>query len=169
MAFDWKPHHFINGVPCLDLANTIVWRDKPERREDRLQALSDVAGWCRAYSLVHKVDLPRRRAEQIARVREIRSVIDGFFRYRQGWARLVGHYAQALRRNDAALELTLLDSAFRLYYGAEVDRVKVCGNCGWLFIDRTRNQNKRWCIAELCGSRTKARRYYQRRKARAGT
>ena len=45
-------------------------------------------------------------------------------------------------------------------------RVKICGGCGWLFIDRTRNRSKRWCITAMCGSRAKARRYYARKTGR---
>jgi len=37
-----------------------------------------------------------------------------------------------------------------------------CENCGWLFIDTSRNHSRRWCTMEACGNRAKARRHYQR-------
>ncbi|HEY7461785.1 MAG TPA: ABATE domain-containing protein [Gemmatimonadota bacterium] len=41
-------------------------------------------------------------------------------------------------------------------------------NCGWLFVDRSRRGNRRWCAMSGCGNRAKARRFYQRSRARAG-
>ena len=57
---------------------------------------------------------------------------------------------------------TILHAAMALAFSPEMERVRICGNCGWLFIDTTRNANKRWCTTDICGSRTKARRTMQR-------
>jgi predicted RNA-binding Zn ribbon-like protein len=48
----------------------------------------------------------------------------------------------------------------------EVERVKACPakRCGWLFVDRSRRHNRRWCQMGECGSRDKARRYYHRHR-----
>ena len=45
-------------------------------------------------------------------------------------------------------------------------RIGVCdgGNCGWLFLDESRGKRRRWCDMNDCGSRAKARRYYERHK-----
>jgi predicted RNA-binding Zn ribbon-like protein len=45
-------------------------------------------------------------------------------------------------------------------------QVKLCAGdeCGWLFLDASRNQSRRWCSMSDCGNRAKARRYYQRHK-----
>ncbi|HYE86229.1 MAG TPA: CGNR zinc finger domain-containing protein [Vicinamibacterales bacterium] len=47
-------------------------------------------------------------------------------------------------------------------------RLRECGNpeCGWLFLDESRRRNRRWCTMIECGSRAKARRYYQRKVTR---
>jgi predicted RNA-binding Zn ribbon-like protein len=37
-------------------------------------------------------------------------------------------------------------------------------NCGWLFLDTTRNRSRRWCDMKVCGNRAKARRHYERKK-----
>jgi predicted RNA-binding Zn ribbon-like protein len=52
----------------------------------------------------------------------------------------------------------------------ELGRLRACGNplCGWLFLDRSRRGNRRWCDMQVCGSRDKARRYYYRSRALAG-
>jgi predicted RNA-binding Zn ribbon-like protein len=49
-------------------------------------------------------------------------------------------------------------------------RIKVCGaweeggDCGWLFVDSSRNASRRWCTMDDCGNRAKARRHYARTK-----
>jgi predicted RNA-binding Zn ribbon-like protein len=37
-------------------------------------------------------------------------------------------------------------------------------DCGWVFVDTTKNHRRRWCDMRVCGNRDKARRYYQRTK-----
>jgi predicted RNA-binding Zn ribbon-like protein len=39
--------------------------------------------------------------------------------------------------------------------------------CGWFFLDESRNRRRRWCSMESCGNRAKARRFYRRKRARA--
>ncbi|MEM9358929.1 MAG: CGNR zinc finger domain-containing protein [Pseudomonadota bacterium] len=48
----------------------------------------------------------------------------------------------------------------------ELDRVKMCpgDDCGWLFVDETKNRRRRWCRMETCGNRAKAARHYKRTK-----
>ena len=38
-------------------------------------------------------------------------------------------------------------------------RIKQCGNCGYLFVDNSKNRSRRWCSMEICGNRVKARRF----------
>ena len=40
-------------------------------------------------------------------------------------------------------------------------RVKLCTgpNCGWLFIDETKNGSRRWCRDEGCGAHMRVLRY----------
>ena len=60
-------------------------------------------------------------------------------------------------------------SAAELLTIPDLRRVKFCPawDCGWLFLDRTRNFRRRWCEMEACGSRDKMRRYHQRQRAAA--
>jgi len=46
----------------------------------------------------------------------------------------------------------------------ELQRVRQCPNCGWLFVDTSRNHSRRWCSMDFCGSKIKSRRQYERRK-----
>lgn len=62
-------------------------------------------------------------------------------------------------------------SAVKLLTSDRLVRVKRCANndCGWLFIDATRNRSRRWCDMSDCGNRAKARRFYQRKRAARAT
>lgn len=61
-------------------------------------------------------------------------------------------------------------SAAKLLTSPELERVREClgENCGWLFLDTSRNRRRTWCSMEGCGNRAKARRHYARRRATPG-
>lgn len=161
-AFHWHDHHFINHHAALDFANMVVWRNRPERREDRGQSLENLEGWANYAGLAAP-------SSDIARCMAVREAIDLYFRSGAGWPELVTLYAGALGDGRDPFLQTILHSAMGLAFSPEKERVRICGNCGWLFIDRTRNANKRWCTAGICGSRTKARRHYAKKRARVPT
>lgn len=56
-----------------------------------------------------------------------------------------------------------LDAA-RILTSGDCARVRQCGDaeCGWFFLDTSRNQSRRWCSMKACGNRNKARRFYRR-------
>lgn len=58
-------------------------------------------------------------------------------------------------------------AAATLLTSDEASRIRLCGgdDCGWLFVDRSRNGLRRWCEMEECGTREKSR----RRAERAGS
>lgn len=60
-------------------------------------------------------------------------------------------------------------SAAELLTSEDLGRVRTCGRdgCDWLFVDMSKNQSRRWCSMEMCGSRVKSRRYYYRKKEEA--
>ena len=56
-------------------------------------------------------------------------------------------------------------SAASLLMGPRMEKVKQCQDergCGWLFIDESRAQNRRWCSMGNCGNLAKSRRHYCR-------
>jgi predicted RNA-binding Zn ribbon-like protein len=60
----------------------------------------------------------------------------------------------------------IVHSAAALLRSPDVSLLHLCANerCGWLFLDRSRKQNRRWCEMRECGARAKARRYRSRRQ-----
>lgn len=57
-------------------------------------------------------------------------------------------------------------AAMELLTQGPLDQLKPCGRCRWLFLDRSKNQSRRWCSMEECGTHTKTERYVERRRAR---
>ena len=56
-------------------------------------------------------------------------------------------------------------SAIEVLTRDDLARIKECpgaGDCGWLFYDTSKNNSRRWCSMESCGSRVKMRRQYAR-------
>jgi predicted RNA-binding Zn ribbon-like protein len=79
--------------------------------------------------------------------------------------------SQALRLGWEDLEKSLQSivwpvvwSAASLIVSDEASRIRICGggDCGWVYVDRSRNGLRRWCQMETCGTREKSRRRYQR-------
>ena len=58
----------------------------------------------------------------------------------------------------------VLWSAASLLTSDECSQIRICGSldCGWMFVDRSRNGLRRWCQMETCGTLEKTRRRYQR-------
>ncbi len=58
-------------------------------------------------------------------------------------------------------------SAVGLFTAGDFGRIKRCGGdaCGWLFLDATKNNSRRWCEMEVCGNRAKQKRLAARRRS----
>src|SRR5918993_1415451 len=83
--FTWQDHHFVNNLPALDFANTVVYRDRPDRREDRLLSLADLDEW-RPFAGTG-LGPPRASFRQVFHARE---TIDRLFRHAAGGGYPVG-------------------------------------------------------------------------------
>lgn len=60
----------------------------------------------------------------------------------------------------------IVRAAADLLVSDELRMVRLCAadDCGWLFLDTSKNQTRRWCSMKSCGNRAKARRYTTRKK-----
>jgi predicted RNA-binding Zn ribbon-like protein len=73
-------------------------------------------------------------------------------------------------RADASLTRPLWPvarSAAELLTSPELGRVKRCPgtNCGWLFLDTSKNASRRWCDMAVCGNRARVRAFAARKRA----
>jgi predicted RNA-binding Zn ribbon-like protein len=57
----------------------------------------------------------------------------------------------------------------RLSDSGRLERVKTCDSdeCRWVFYDRTKPGNRRWCSSDRCGNREKTRTYRKRHRSSA--
>jgi predicted RNA-binding Zn ribbon-like protein len=58
-------------------------------------------------------------------------------------------------------------SAAELLTSPKLGGVKVCAGeeCGWMFLDESRNASRRWCDSRDCGNRERVRNYFARKRA----
>lgn len=73
---------------------------------------------------------------------------------------------------DRALDLDRISwwvarSAAELLTSSDLTFVRECAgyDCGWIFMDTTKNRSRRWCDMRTCGNRAKSRRHHERRRA----
>jgi predicted RNA-binding Zn ribbon-like protein len=61
----------------------------------------------------------------------------------------------------------VLAEFFSLVKSGRVDRLKMCSSdeCCWIFFDRSKPGNRRWCSSLRCGNRQKTREYRERVRA----
>lgn len=164
----------VGGRLALDFLNTADWGADGAVTHEKIGGLDDFAVWCEAMGL-DTATLPATVDEVLAFRRALRPA------FLQGECGLadVPHFASHLRaltgRDDEpslavglpALSLIAASALAILSDPRERARVKLCPghDCGWLFLDETKNARRTWCRMETCGNRAKAARHYARRMA----
>lgn len=180
------------GEPlCLSLANTVSYR----RREDRTDTLAEPRGlkqWLLASGVAEGV-LGLASTQDLERVRTLRESVYGVLSAESAGRQPSGHdsaeLAAALHSAlgsiewrpdhpehcrlttkapiDRAIQLAAL-SAVSLLASEHAGRLRECANdeCGWLFVDHSKNGSRKWCSMSDCGNVAKARRFYARHKGK---
>ncbi|RUT72451.1 zf-CGNR multi-domain protein [Flavobacterium cupreum] len=80
--------------------------------------------------------------------------------------------AEILQINNSNLNdylLPIIKSGYELFLSGQIHRIKECGHCGWLYLDNSKNNSRKWCSMETCGSQIKAKRYYQNKKSQTAS
>ncbi|HZV20961.1 MAG TPA: CGNR zinc finger domain-containing protein [Hyphomicrobiales bacterium] len=64
----------------------------------------------------------------------------------------------------------VLAELYRLAETGQLDRLKMCDSpeCRWVFFDRSKPANRRWCSSDRCGNRQKVRTYRERHRSGSG-
>ncbi|WHO79299.1 CGNR zinc finger domain-containing protein [Rhizobium leguminosarum] len=177
MSFSWTPHRFAGGALALDVANSVVLRHDATRRIDRFADRDQMRSFPRAAAEFCAERALFGDIAPVARENEagfiaLREAIDLYFRKRilnggddQLLASLLEALAKVLREaSPGSVAAATAHSALRLIAMPDPQRMKICGNCGWLFIDRSKNRSRAWCDMAVCGNRAKANRHYRRKK-----
>ncbi|MBZ9998090.1 CGNR zinc finger domain-containing protein [Mesorhizobium sp. BH1-1-4] len=195
MTVAWTPHRFTGGLLALDTANTVVLRCDPERMFDRFADPAEIARFADAASGFRAAELGDRRlavsspAAIAPVVLSIREATDRLFRGTVSKGAIATADLPEFLRACAdgladsateigvtgppfgdpgtpiAFEAALAVSALSLLRNDTVARLRICPNCTWLFVDRSRNSSRLWCDMAVCGNRQKASRHYRRRRA----
>lgn len=185
----------VGGDVAVDFFNTVDWRLDPERRSERLRTYLHLLAWMERCELLGgpEVEALQRRAQEQPDLAsaEHRRVIDmreaayealnggGYPHALQGHLALAHASSRLERKPDggwswvpAALDLAtprhLLAQAFaRLMTSPSLARLGRCADphCGWVFLDTSRQRNRRWCSSADCGNRNRVRAHYRRSKA----
>ncbi|WP_027052772.1 CGNR zinc finger domain-containing protein [Mesorhizobium erdmanii] len=197
MTVAWTPHRFTGGLLALDTANTVVLRGDPERTFDRFDDPAEIARFADAASGFRAGELGDRRltvsspAAIAPIVLAIRETTDRLFRGTvSNGAVATADLPDFLRAcaeglagcrteigvpgrpfgdpvTPIAFEAALAVSALSLLREDTLARLRICPNCTWLFVDRSRNSCRLWCDMAVCGNRQKASRHYRRRQMAA--
>jgi predicted RNA-binding Zn ribbon-like protein len=191
MTVAWTAHRFSGGILALDTTNTVVLRCDPARRFDRFDDPAEIPRFAAAASIFRRQEIGRpltvADADAVApTVRALRESTDALFRrpaagkpleagaiagFLRDCATAIDRRAELLATSDApfgppdkplAFEAALAVSAMSLLLPANLKRLKICPNCSWLFLDKSRNSSRLWCDMSVCGNRTKARQHYGR-------
>jgi predicted RNA-binding Zn ribbon-like protein len=55
-------------------------------------------------------------------------------------------------------------SAHDMFAREKPSQLRICERCTWVFIDRTKNQKRRFCRQDACGNKARAARFYERHR-----
>jgi predicted RNA-binding Zn ribbon-like protein len=175
------------GHPVIDFVNTVAWRGDPARRIDYLLDGSDLVAWSRHAGVLSPREVIRVDEESgkraVAEAKRLREALHALWTCEAATAleTIAAAYSSALRHRELRLadgrvgwvdrSMTVRVAVHRLAVAAvgliteiPLRRVKQCHDdaCGWLFLDSSHRQNRRWCSAADCGNRDRARRHYER-------
>lgn len=175
----------------LNSADLRSYVEKGEQHvsSDELGTQAQLESWMRERGLLKKGERvtidDHRRALELRRA--LRSFLELSTDSRGGMRerakrlnRLAAHYplvvqiaqAGALRLQPATAVNGIgevLAELFSLAESGRLDRLKMCssGECQWVFFDRSKPGNRRWCSTALCGNRYKTRAYRDRHRSDA--
>jgi predicted RNA-binding Zn ribbon-like protein len=181
------------GELSLDFANSVDWAsDGTERppHTDVLAAPDHLARWGKRLGVAPPNDPLQVTGRELSTARSLRTaihtvfaaVVNGDAPDEKSLGHLGRHYEQAIVASELTaghrrmqfewasddprrIRFAVVVSAVDLLCDeARLRRVRMCpgNNCGWLFLDTS--GRRRWCSMEVCGSRAKMRRLYERRR-----
>lgn len=180
----WGEADYVGGHPVLDFVNTVADTGKT-RVGDKIATWSALRAWARGSTLLspaeHTAFLLDPALDDEAGLAELHVLRETAHEALLG---LGGVGQPAMARLEEAIREALGRSLFQivgghlrwrpdprasrrwhdalalgfeeLLRGEDVARLRQCGRCTWLFIDRGRGAGRRWCDMRTCGNRAKA-------------
>jgi predicted RNA-binding Zn ribbon-like protein len=171
---------FLGGALCLDFANTVSGHEGTAVIREKLSAPGDLKRWAELAGLPSGT-ITRRMLRRAIEFREAffricKAAIDSkapspadldVFNRELIAARSEErlHYSRgAFRIGSETVLAAVVRSAADLLTSPDQAKLRQCGGdeCGWLFLDTSRNRSRQWCDMRVCGNRAKARAFRQR-------
>jgi predicted RNA-binding Zn ribbon-like protein len=183
MKDEWNQHRFSGGALALDLVNTVVRRSAPDRVFDRLANAAAANQFAEAAA--------KFREEELGKAFQFSDAVEADFIKLLGLReRIYANFApisespaaklSALSNLLGASERALADAGpdsllchivfswMRLNGPEKRARLRACPNCGWLFLDKSRNGSRIWCDMAVCGNRQKSKLNYHKKRRQSG-
>lgn len=162
----------IAGRLALDFLNTANWTDDNQVLHEKIESTADLDLWAQTLGLPNAL-----HPSSVETIHTFRSNLRSAFldpaqiknldldQHLKSLEALPGGSVESLRCQPL-FGLIAISALSILSDARELTRVKKCPgtDCGWLFLDETKNARRKWCIMETCGNRAKASRSYARRK-----
>ena len=184
---------FDGGWLCLDFTNTVSTR-MPDRGEEYLNNWDDFKRWVERARVLPETEYAVWNQLPAGNIEEVRALREALYTLFDTCCRTGALHPEHLDTFNALLHevyphtrLCLTEQGLRrgveeaphpdkpfwllalsaeaLLLSDRLPRVKACDNCGWLFLDTSKNGARRWCNMQTCGSQIKAKAYYHRKKA----
>lgn len=187
-----RDFQFIAGSLALDFVNTVG--NRLGESDEYLTQPADFERWTRHVLARQKFGPSQVTARQLLHIQRLREDLYRLFRPRSGPAPIISRSAlwplnREIKRlardwhldhhggqiawawDDARLGpdrilAQIVAGAAHLLTSGSFRLIRECqgDECGWLFLDRSRQGNRRWCSMIDCGNRAKARRFYKRHR-----
>lgn len=182
---------FIGGALCLDFVNTVGGRKDGAVLREKIVSDGDLLHWGELAGLIpysrHNGSSAVERAIAIreALYRILKSTIDSrtpaaadLDLFNRELAAVRSHRRLALRNEKFEWAWSgppspaeqifgeVLESSAELLTSPSLARLRECRGpeCGWLFLDTSRNRSRHWCDMRDCGNLAKVRRFRSRNR-----
>jgi predicted RNA-binding Zn ribbon-like protein len=145
----------------------------PGERHDHLRDPRSARAFLRAQDIAVPAGDPTR-----AELRSLRIIRDGVYRLAGPDAEVPGELLTLFSRQRYRLTTSgalrpeghgwsaMVGDLLVLFSAARVlgERLKRCANrdCGWIFVDASKNRSRQWCETRTCGNRANVRRFRAR-------
>lgn len=158
--------YWARKVKLLESAETSALEKAAASNERKAKEFFNEAVQLRSliYSLFHPISQQQRLKN--ADLEQLNKFVTKYFPFLQLTVDRDGFSEQwRFDANDFySITAPIVKSAYELLLSDKLHRVKQCPNCGWLFLDATKNGKRRWCSMQDCGNSVKALEYYYRKK-----
>lgn len=164
------PIRLVGGRLALEFINTADWSPDGQVVHEKIVTKADLEAWLNALAispLRSKLKVSELLAYRLDLRRLLTNAGDPSILNSAQDIKVAPDSTPEHAGVEQPLQALLAVSALSILMdGRELRRLKMCpgDNCGWLFIDETKNARRNWCSMGTCGNRAKAARHYARSK-----